>query len=105
MGTNYFAVKNRPTIEEPIHIGKSSAGWRFLFHSCEWFQDYNEFLRFIKEKVDTGEYVVLNEYDEQVRAADLIEMIEEKQEIDNEDNFNYEVVNKDGYRFVVGWFR
>ena len=40
-----------------------------------------------------------------MRAADLIEMIEEKQEIDNEDNFNYEVVNKDGYRFVVGWFR
>lgn len=32
MGTNYYAVKNRPTVCSPIHIGKSSSGWLFLFH-------------------------------------------------------------------------
>lgn len=32
MGTNYYLVKNRPSIDSGLHIGKSSAGWRFLFH-------------------------------------------------------------------------
>lgn len=32
MGTNYYLVKNRPSVSEPLHIGKSSAGWRFLFY-------------------------------------------------------------------------
>ncbi len=105
MGTNYFAVKNKPTIEEPIHIGKSSIGWRFLFHSCEWFEDYVEFLKFIIGKVDTGEYVILDEYDRQVRAIDLVRMIEEKQKTNNEDDFHYGVMNKNGYRFSDGWFR
>lgn len=41
MGTNYYAVKKKPTIAEPLHIGKSSCGWKFLFHevnkyTCEF---------------------------------------------------------------------
>ena len=31
MGTNYYVIPNRPSVEEPIHIGKSSMGWMFLF--------------------------------------------------------------------------
>lgn len=31
MGTNYYAVRNKPTVESPHHIGKSSAGWLFNF--------------------------------------------------------------------------
>ena len=56
MGTNYYAVKKRPTIKEPLHIGKSSAGWKFLFqeinkyNSFDWdleihtFEQWKEFL-------------------------------------------------------------
>ena len=33
MGTNYYLVKNGPTVNEPIHIGKSSMGWLFCFQS------------------------------------------------------------------------
>ena len=32
MGTNYYLVNNRPSIDSGLHIGKSSVGWRFLFH-------------------------------------------------------------------------
>jgi hypothetical protein len=35
MGTNYYAVKNGPTIQELVHIGKSSAGWLFNFQQQE----------------------------------------------------------------------
>ena len=35
MGTNYYAVKNKPTVSSPIHIGKSSMGWKFCFHRVE----------------------------------------------------------------------
>ena len=56
MGTNYYAVKKKPTINEPLHIGKSSAGWKFLFqevnkyNSFDWdleihtFEQWKEFL-------------------------------------------------------------
>ena len=57
MGTNYYAVKKKPTIREPLHIGKSSAGWKFLFqeinkyNSFDWdleihtFEQWKEFLK------------------------------------------------------------
>lgn len=32
MGTNYYAVSKKPTVTSPLHIGKSSCGWKFLFH-------------------------------------------------------------------------
>jgi hypothetical protein len=41
MGTNYYAVKIEPTVREDriIHIGKSSAGWKFLFHEHAGFEE------------------------------------------------------------------
>ena len=33
MGTNYYAVRTRPTTDTPIHIGKSSYGWLFHFQA------------------------------------------------------------------------
>ena len=40
MGTNYYAVRTRPTTDEPIHIGKASLGWKFLFQAMD--EKYNE---------------------------------------------------------------
>ena len=62
MGTNYYAVKKRPTINEPLHIGKSSAGWKFLFqeinkyNSFDWdleihtFEQWKDFLDLVEKK-------------------------------------------------------
>mgnify|MGYP007011216904 CR=1 FL=1 len=41
MGTNYYAVKKKPTIREPLHIGKSSAGWKFLFHEVNKYNSFD----------------------------------------------------------------
>ena len=110
MGTNYYVVPNRPSIAEPIHIGKSSMGWMFLFQDADepsrdvpvvWhsFEELNEWLR-TNVLHPSGEYVIMNEYDEIVSYHDFIDMVERKQEQfkDNPDNFTY-CRNVNGYRF------
>ena len=109
MGTNYYVVPNRPSIEEPIHIGKSSMGWMFLF------QDANEPYRDIpiiwhsywevedwlyRYTVECEQYVIIDEYDEIISFDDFIKMVEYKQEQfkNNPDNFTH-CRNVDGYRF------
>ena len=114
MGTNYYAVPNRPSTREPIHIGKSSCGWMFLFHGHNerWYDPpvvwntYEEVKEWLKKNVvESKEYVIMNEYDEIVPFESLFELIDRKQERDkdNPDNFKY-VQNVNGYRFDYGDF-
>ena len=106
MGTNYYAVKNAPTVYESewrIHIGKSSAGWLFCFHDCEHWHTYPQVKMWLHEKVILKkEYVLMNEYDEVVDVEDFVEMVQAKQNDpycrNNSDNFKY-CRNIDGYRF------
>lgn len=108
MGTNYYAVKNRPTVCAPYHIGKSSIGWRFLFHSVnetwgdhpvEW-NTYEQVKAWLyKHTVEDKDYVIMNEYDEIVSFEDLFQLIDRKQEDShNDDDFTY-ARNVNGYRF------
>ena len=113
MGTNYYAVPNRPTTYSPVHIGKSSLGWKFCFQTqdtwgideirIEWntFPQVKDWL--YKWTVEKPVYVIMNEYDEIVPFDDFIEMVERKQKDsysrDNQDNFSY-ARNVDGYRFT-----
>jgi hypothetical protein len=118
MGTNYYVLKNKPTLETPIHIGKSSCGWLFGFQEQnETWRDvpvvwhtYNQVKEWLK-KYTTGEnpqYVILNEYDEIISYEEFIDLVDEKQKdeknLSNPDNFNYYVKNIDGYRFSEGDF-
>ena len=109
MGTNYYVVPNRPSVETPIHIGKSSMGWMFLFHDVNepygdvpivW-HSYEEVKNWLqKYTVDTDEYVILDEYDRVVSLDELINRIQEKQISckNNPDNFTF-CRNVNGYRF------
>ena len=114
MGTNYYVVPNRPSIEEPIHIGKSSMGWMFLFQDISdlyrtvpvvWhcYEDVEDWL--YKNTVESTDYVIMNEYDEIVSFDEFIELVERKQEQfkDNPDNFAH-CRNVNGYRFEKGEF-
>ena len=52
MGTNYYAVSKKPTVAEPIHIGKSSAGWTFAIQEqnnppAVW-HSYGEVMQWLK---------------------------------------------------------
>lgn len=112
MGTNYYAVPNRPSCREPIHIGKSSLGWKFCFQTqnIQWneppvvWNTFNQVREWLyKYTVEAPIYAIVNEYDEIVPFDDFIEMVERKQKDersrDNPDNFSY-ARNVDGYRFT-----
>lgn len=116
MGTNYYAVKNRPSVSEPIHIGKSSAGWLFNFqaHNETWadppvvWNTYAQVKAWLyKHTVEEKDYVILNEYDEEIPYDTFVQMVDEKQADEhnksNPDNFSY-ARNVDGYRFSDGDF-
>lgn len=107
MGTNYYAVKNGPTTEEPFHIGKSSIGWKFHFQTQNekyheppvvWntYEQVYEWL--YKYTVESNRYVIMDEYDALVSFDKFIQLVENKQLEDNEDDFTY-CRNVNGYRF------
>lgn len=107
MGTNYYAVRTRPTTEEPIHIGKSSIGWKFLFQSQNdtWreppvvWNTYEQVYEWLyKNTVKSDNYAIINEYDEIISFDDFIELIETKQKVTNEDDFTH-ARNVNGFRF------
>ena len=112
MGTNYYLVKNGPTKVAPVHIGKSSLGWMFLFqshsdgcfdHRVNW-QTYPQVKDVLKKlTVDSDEYVIMDEYDEVVPYDDFIKLVEWKQHDpwsrDNPDNFS-NANDVGGYRFT-----
>jgi hypothetical protein len=111
VSTNYYAVRNRPTTDDPIHIGKSACGWLFHFQAQNhpynqpplvWntYEQVKDWLK--KYTVDSKEYVIIDEYDEIISYDDFIKLIDEIQtddfNINNPDNFrNCRDVN--GYRF------
>ena len=104
MGTNYYAVKKKPSIDRAIHIGKLSWGWLFCFQDNKYFHTYPQFKQFVEEKVRTGEYVIIDEYDCEIQPYDFIKMIDKTQKdqhrLKNPENFMHNVKNIDGYRFL-----
>lgn len=109
MGTNYYLVKNKPSIDSGLHIGKSSLGWRFLFHRHSgWDVDvplntFEQWRDYLKETTESGTHVIMNEYDEIVSFDEFIEMVKEKQKENHSDMFSY-CENINGYRFASGEF-
>ena len=117
MGTNYYAVRNRPSVSSPIHIGKASCGWLFHFQSQNdlWndppvvWNTYSQVKDWLyKYTVESNDFVIMDEYDRIVPYEDFIEKVEWRQKDkncrDNKDNFSYSVRNVDGYRFSDGDF-
>jgi hypothetical protein len=106
MGTNYYLRKpegetcehcGRADRYEELHIGKSSAGWKFCFDN--WYKEIPSFDAW-KEILNKYPDKIFNEYNERITVKELIELIEAKQkggrsEIDS----SHEYEDKDGYRF------
>ncbi len=102
MGTNYYAVKKKPTISEPLHIGKSSVGWKFLFHEINKYNSFDcdlEIHTFEQWKnflENNDEIVILNEYDEEISVKEFLNLVKEKQK-EKRDGYSK---NVNGYRFT-----
>lgn len=116
MGTNYYVVPNRPSTREPIHIGKSSAGWLFSFQSQNdtWHEPpvvwntYDQVKDWLyKNTVEKQDFVIMNEYDEIIPFNLFFKIVDDKQEDpfckDNPANFGY-ARNVNGYRFTDEYF-
>lgn len=77
MGTNYYLHTDFcPCCGKPrktIHLGKSSFGWKFLFHKTKEIYDYDSFYKSIKNGV------VYDEYGEIWTTDNLIDLIVAKQ--------------------------
>ena len=103
MGTNYFLVKTKPTCRAPLHIGKSSIGWRFLFYRPDrWETDdiplntFEQWKEYIYNCVTSGTHVVIDEYDEVIDPVELFDMIARKQKEKSDNMFcNCENFNSD----------
>ena len=112
MGTNYYAVRNRPTTQEPIHIGKSSYGWKFCFQAHnETYEEppvvwntYDQVYEWLyKHTVESEEFVIMDEYERIVSFNEFVAMVEKKQNENNPDDFTYSR-NVNGFRFADGEF-
>lgn len=100
MGTNYYAALKKPTLYEAQHLGKSSAGWRFLFRETDEIKTFPQFKQWLEDNVgEYKDYVILDEYEKEIDKEELLELIEEKQESNHPGNFDYGCKNIDGYRF------
>ena len=104
MSTNYYAVRKEPCLyNREIHLGNSSAGWLFLFREHNDIHTFPQFVRWLENNVDTGEWVLFDEYNKQITKEYLLDLIEYKQNDirckNNPDNFSYGFKNVDGYRF------
>ena len=116
MGTNYYAVAKKPSVMKPIHIGKSSCGWRFVFHcvpgyfnniSGEPLDSYSRWIRFLQKYTEDNTIVVVNEYDEEITLDQFIELVQRKQLENNkedEEDFGCFINEVDGYLFEIGEF-
>lgn len=99
MGTNYYAIKRRPSLHNGLlHIGKASAGWKFCFRGymsddlC--IKSLDDWKKYIKD----NDMVILDEYDRQLTMSEFLKVVETMQKNENVDNFTRDA-NVEGYRF------
>ena len=98
MGTNYYLVKKKPTLDRTLHIGKASAGWRFLFYKPAIYEvdrplnTFEQWRDYLKESTESHEYVILDEYERE-------DIIATKQRENRPDMFDH-WENVNGYRFA-----
>ena len=108
MGTNYYVKKKDGSHKDTIHIGKSSAGWKFLFQSAPAYENYfnktnlNTFevwKDFLEKYVGYSKYgkkaIIIDEYDKRIYLKEFLNMIDEKQLEPNVGNSEL----RNGYRF------
>ena len=82
MGTNYYLRENFCTVcmrFDQRHIGKSSAGWKFLFHVTDKI-DVDEWkAKTLQYRNWSDEEGIFDEYGKQVSYDDLWKLVEDKQ--------------------------
>lgn len=108
MGTNYY-LKSQPCescgqCQNPLHIGKSSVGWRFLFRSYTFPLHINCFDDWLLE-LKNNKKLIYNEYNEKIDLYQLLELIESKRNGKSNANRNRSFFQDEkGYDFCSNEF-
>ncbi len=100
MGTNYYAKYlecDRCNRYEEIHIGKSSSGWQFSFHSNDDIRSYKEWIEFLEE----NNAVITDEYGDVISLKKFKELVESKQ--DEKHNHSEEYTEGGSYKDDEGY--
>lgn len=99
MSTNYYLHRDfckccgKP--KDILHIGQSSAGWRFLFNYQDGLKKYEDLNSFL----DTG--IIYDEYDNRISKKEFLQKIEDKQKSAPRLADNYMFLKViDGYEFM-----
>lgn len=119
MGTNYYTIpklsdaQKEQVIEDvrndrftealdklptPIHIGKSSAGWQFIFNHNDW-KHFDKTLESLQNFIAQSE--IEDEYGSPITSEEFWSMVQSKAHLlDNKEYYeNWEKYNKD---FITG---
>ena len=114
MGTNYYTKTNTCAhcghTPEPIHLGKSSAGWQFSFqyNGGKYYKNVAEMKEWLKDKA------ILDEYGNSINNKEFWAMVDRKQNEAGNKNHALEMIKSkdssynenviDGYSFTDAQF-
>lgn len=101
MGTNYYGRLKKPIKRvvkdyQEFHIGKSSYGWKFCFQKSEYFKDFKEFKKWLKD----DNFEVIDEYGKKQNKEEFLQFILEKQNERNNQWDYDDTENIDGFNFA-----
>jgi len=101
MGTNYYMKYNlcdKCGRFDKIHLGKASAGWRFMlqYNEGKYYKNWQEMKEWLKKMIDDGA-VIKNEYGEEVSLDEFINIVESKKNEAVDEYYTF--IDEEGYRF------
>jgi len=101
MGTNYdlhYHFCPRCKRKDAIHLGKSSAGWKFSlqYNGGKYYKNWKE----MKEFLAKVEGKIISEYGEEITLNEFIKLVEDKQKEARTHIFSDKVIiDNKGYEF------
>lgn len=98
MGTNFYLYfySDKPEDMVPLHLGKQSCGWRFLFHKSKHIKNFQDF----KDLIQKG--CIMDEYEQIWSSDDLLKLIKSRQY--DKQSPDSQVEHIDGCDFLDGDF-
>lgn len=99
MGTNFYVIKNHCSNcgrYEKIHIGKSSAGSRFLFHYQSGMLDIIDVILL------THNNRIENDYGQEISFDDFWGKVQNKQSEKQNESMLNSIIVKNGFDFYPG---
>lgn len=100
MGTNYdlhYDICPNCNRKSTLHLGKCSAGWKFLFQAYPHLKSVEDYKKFMQE----NNCLIVDEYDQLITKEEFWKMVEQHQTEQAHDEMCF---NQDGFDFTYNDF-